>query len=385
MQFPRTKLVEKFAELFLSNETQYIAIVGDARVGKSTFLTLLQDAWIFWEKKIESIRINTSLELEWYKLRTKAPDILIIDNEWVTDMSHIRAFIESYSSDSRVIFTSRNSIDDTSVVTFILGGISFREYAEGHGNSIDTPSIMQWSADIVRLNTLRDSYILTGKYPDSINDPDGIPTRFSEKISIMNQELFEKEHGIFLEFIRTLAMDTGNLYKEDGIAKMMNISRRKVRKYTELLMTHSIIHAIWPFVENTTTELSRHVKLYWNDLADYHAALGVTYYHGEGKQGVIENFILLELETRVRDTHDIHFYRKKSGAEVQFILVNKTSKLLSPISITTRSTDAIPQALTSFHDSYHDRIEHSMLLNADRAGQKQSDGVQVIILPHVAI
>ena len=180
-------------------------------------------------------------------------------------------------------------------------------------------------------------------------------------------------------------MDTGNLYKEDGIAKMMSISRRKVRKYTELLMTHSIIHAIWPFVENTTTELSRHVKLYWNDLADYHAALGVTYYHGEGKQGVIENFILLELETRVRDTHDIHFYRKKSGAEVQFILVNKTSKLLSPISITTRSTDAIPQALTSFHDSYHDRIEHSMLLNADRAGQKQSDGVQVIILPQVAI
>ena len=63
----------------------------------------------------------------------------------------------------------------------------------------------------------------------------------------MEQELFEKERDDFIEYIRTLALGVGDLFKEDRIAKMMNISRRKVRKYTELLMKHGFIRAIGPF------------------------------------------------------------------------------------------------------------------------------------------
>lgn len=57
-------------------------------------------------------------------------------------------------------------------------------------------------------------------------------------------ELFEKEKEDFVEYIRTLAMGVGDLFKADRIAKTMNISRRKVHKYTELLMKHGIIQAI---------------------------------------------------------------------------------------------------------------------------------------------
>jgi predicted AAA+ superfamily ATPase len=60
----------------------------------------------------------------------------------------------------------------------------------------------------------------------------------------MKQELFEKEYEEFEEYMRTLAMNTGNLFKSDGLAKVLGISRRKVNKYTEILMTHGIIVAL---------------------------------------------------------------------------------------------------------------------------------------------
>lgn len=72
--------------------------------------------------------------------------------------------------------------------------------------------------------------------------------------------------------MRTIAMNIGNLFKADQIAKLLNISRRKVNKYTELLIKHDIVKAIGPWVQDTGTETSRHVKLYFSDLG-YLAAL----------------------------------------------------------------------------------------------------------------
>ncbi len=79
-------------------------------------------------------------------------------------------------------------------------------------------------------------------------------------------------------------MNVGDIFKEERIAKNMNISRRKVRKYTEIILKYNLIRAIGPWVENHDTELSRHVKVYFSDLSYFYAALGVGYYHGENKQ-----------------------------------------------------------------------------------------------------
>jgi predicted AAA+ superfamily ATPase len=56
--------------------------------------------------------------------------------------------------------------------------------------------------------------------------------------------VFEKEYDILLEFMRTLAMNIGNLFKADQIAKLLGISRRKVNKYTEILIETGIIKAV---------------------------------------------------------------------------------------------------------------------------------------------
>jgi predicted AAA+ superfamily ATPase len=184
------------------------------------------------------------------------------------------------------------------------------------GINIDIASIMSGTADVSSYNTLRDTYLHLGQYADNLTHPDHIIETFDKKIANINQELFKKEESDFLEFVRTIAMGVGDIYKEDRIAKMMDISRRKVRKYTELLMKYDMIRAVGPWVRDASTELSRHVKIYFTDLSYLHVALGVSYYHGENKQGVIENFIFLELDRKLASTHEIKFYRKKSGAEI---------------------------------------------------------------------
>jgi predicted AAA+ superfamily ATPase len=64
----------------------------------------------------------------------------------------------------------------------------------------------------------------------------------------------------------------------------MNISRRKVRKYTELSLKYHLITAVGPFVQDTQVELSRHVKVYFSDLSYYSTILGVAYGHGFSKK-----------------------------------------------------------------------------------------------------
>lgn len=385
MHFPRTKLIEKFNELFTGSKSQYIVISGALGIGKSTFIELLKNSNSFVEYEVEHIVLDAESSLESLELNNKNANLLIIDSNFPVKISKIRSFIESNSPDSRIIISSDVPIMDSNIENFILWWISFREYCEWMGHVIDIQSIMSWKESIQELNTFRDSYIHLGQYIPNLNNPENIQESFDNKLSIMNQELFKKEEWDFLEFIRTVAMNVGDIFKEERIAKNMNISRRKVRKYTEIILKHDLIKAIGPWVENTTTELSRHVKVYFADLAYYHAALGVWYYLGDGKQGVIENFILLELDRKLSNTHEIRFYRKKSGAEVSFILIETSTKKLTPVIVTTKSSGIIPQSLKSFQESYGSGVEHAMILNDNIIEQKELNGAPVIIIPHVAI
>jgi len=386
MIYPRTKLISQLHELIQNSTSSYISIVWEKWIGKTTVLNLIKESPLFTGESILSYDIENISSLEEITLtEDNIPSILIIDNNNSVFFSNIRSFIESKSFNWKVIFTSNEIINEEGVENFIIPGISFREYSEGMWQVIDVGTIMSGTADIGSINTLRDTYIHLGQFPTNLTDSSHVEVSFQEKLQVMNTEIFKKEEWDFLEFIRTVAMNVGDIFKEERIAKNMNISRRKVRKYTEILLKYHLIKAVGPWVENTTTELSRHVKVYFTDLSYFYAALGVSYYHGEGKQGVMENFILIELERKLRETHEIHFYRKKSGAEVSFVLIEKSSNKLTPIEITTRSSDIIPQALKSFYETYSDRIDHSMIMNDAIATQKTINWAPVIILPHIAI
>lgn len=380
MLLPRTKLIEEFRELFTLNEHQYIAIVAPSLWGKTSFIDLLGNVGIL---ENDTTEYATSLDITTFQI--DKPKTIVFDSVEISDISNIRSFIESYSIDSRIIFTTDTVGTEEYVSYFQIPWISFREYAEWYNSPIEIWAVLAWTANIAKLNTLRDEYIHLWQYGYNITHPEDIDLLWEDKLSIINQELFEREKENFIEYVRTLAMWVGDLFKADRIAKTMNISRRKVHKYTELLMKYGIIKAIWPFWDHPETELFRHVKIYFADLSYLAIALWVWYYHGQSKQWILENFIFLELDRKLDDSHEIRFYRKKSGAEVSFVLIDKNSGLLTPIDITLRPTDIIPQALRLFEEIYHDKIERVMFLNEEKVWQKELNGKPLIVLPHIAI
>jgi predicted AAA+ superfamily ATPase len=380
MLVPRTKLIEEFRELLIANDHQYIALVAPSGWGKTTFLSLLTEAGI-----IDASQTVYATALDVSTFSNPKPKTIIFDGDIIPDIYDIRTFVESELIDSKVIYSTETLWTEPDVSYFQIPWISFREYSEWYGNPVEIGVILSGTADIGELNSLRDDYIHLGQYGKNISDPENLEDIWNDKISIMVEELFEKEKDDFIEYIRTLALGVGDLFKEDRIAKMMSISRRKVRKYTELLMKHGFVRAIGPFGDSPDTELFRHVKIYFCDLSFLAIALGVGYYHGPSKQWVIENFIFLELDRKLSLSHDIRFYRKKSGAEVSFVLIDKQSSLITPIDITIRPTDIVPQALRLFAETYSDRIERIMFMNEERVWQKELNWKTLITLPHVAI
>jgi predicted AAA+ superfamily ATPase len=127
------------------------------------------------------------------------------------------------------------------------------------------------------------------------------------------------------------------------------------------------------------------VKLYFSDLSYLKAILSDMHAKGTLRQGATENMIFLELKRKLDSTHALYFYRKKSGAEISFIVENNENTLVTPMIVTTRATDVIPQVFRVFDTEYHDRVERYMIFNDAKSSIIAIDDKQVMILPHIGI
>jgi predicted AAA+ superfamily ATPase len=381
MLFPRTKLVDTFINQLENNNPDFVVLYWWKWSWKTSFLKLLENVGVLNPEKTEYI--TTSIEDHVTQIDT--PEYIVIDAQISQDISEIRTFIKSKLPDSKVIYLTEvyTDIADNEII-YEIPYISFREFAEWHRHSINISEILEWRADIEKFSELKELYIHLGQYGKNLTLWTNSNELFEQKLEEMKESLFTKEYPEFLEFIRTLAMNVGELFKEEKLAKLIGISRRKVRKYTEILAKHHIVLPIGWYYTDTSVELSRHVKLYFTDLSYMDSALWVGYYHGSTKQWVIENFILLELQRKLKQTHTIYFYRKKSGAEIQFILEEIATEQLTPIEITLRGTASISQALKTFDETYNEKVDHYMIFNESIAEQKEFSGKSVIILPHFA-
>ncbi len=272
-----------------------------------------------------------------------------------------------------------------------MSHLAFREYIESQWRTLSAPAFLWGQQKAEDYDSLKLKYLQTGGNSDLIGfatDAEinvALSNLWSEKIANIKPKLFKSEYGLFEEFLKHLALNVGDLFKADKLAKLLGSSRRKVYKYMEILEAEGMLLHLHPFYENTETELSRHEKIYFSDLCFLHAILGPIYYFGDTKKGIIENFVFLELRHKLDASHEIFFYRKKSQAELSFILKNLEHNLLTPVDVVVRSTDAVSQAVKTFDATYHDRVEHYMILDEHTAAQKMYNETAVFFLPHIAI
>lgn len=386
MLFPRTKLVDTYIEKIEENAPHTVILYWPKWSGKTTFLKLLENAGVLDPRKTEYIKTD----INEHETRNHKPKFIVIDAQISYDFSEIRTFIKSQMPEIRIIYVTNTQIppiaqEEKDIMLYEIPFIGFREFAEWYHHPINIAEIMTGEAHLDRLKELRDMYIHLWSFGENLIKWENLWNFYREKLEEMKQDIFPKEENEFIEFIRTIAMNVWELFKEERIGKMVGITRRKVRKYASILAKHRMIRAVGPFYTDPNTEVTRHTKLYFRDLSFMQSALWNGYYHGETKKWVLENFILLELERKLKDTHTIYFYRKKSGANISFILEENTTKKLTPIEVYLRESKGISQVLKSFDESYHEQVDHSMILNEWMAEQRFLNDLPVIVLPHFAI
>lgn len=285
----------------------------------------------------------------------------------------------------RLIFSSFEENFHENISKFSIPSISFREYSENFNEKITMKDVLGGKSNFDKLKKLSEEYLASGSFIENIANPEKILETFSEKCDIMSEEIFEKEKEDFENFIRTVAMNVGSLFKEDHIAKNMNISRRKVAKYLDILLKYQIITAIESFCHNPEKELSRHKKYYFSDLSYYKGAMGQAYGMGNSKTALMENFIFLELSRKITDTHHLFFWKKKSGTELAFVLENKETQMLSPIEVDFSVPKNISQTMKSFYESYGDSVEYGMFLNENQVSAGQFQEKSFLTLPFYTV
>lgn len=135
-----------------------------------------------------------------------------------------------------------------------------------------------------------------------------------------------KNSKLILDLLKLLAYQVGNEVSINEIAGKLSIGRNTVNRYLDLLEQNFIIFPLRSFAKNLRNEIRKKEKYYFYDLGIRNALIeNFNAIDTRGDSGALfENFLVMERRKRniYTDPHkSVYFWRKLSGAEVDFVEV----------------------------------------------------------------
>ncbi len=132
-----------------------------------------------------------------------------------------------------------------------------------------------------------------------------------------------REEGVFEKVFLALAGTTGGLVKYSELASEIGVSPKTVKRYVELLKALFIVQELLPYAPNPRREIKKLPKVYLTDTGLLSWALGgfSPLDRREQMAGVyVENAVFMYFVRNLLPHQRIRFWRKKDGAEVDFIV-----------------------------------------------------------------
>jgi len=136
----------------------------------------------------------------------------------------------------------------------------------------------------------------------------------------------------FNNLLRLLSGSIGSLLNINEITNTLNIKRKDIEFYLNILENTYILNKINPFHKNIRSQITKMPKYYFFDIGIRNQILGnFTGMNSRTDNGAMfENFIFLELKSLI-DKQNIFFYRTVHKAEIDFI-VEKNGRII-PIEV----------------------------------------------------
>ncbi len=249
---------------------------------------------------------------------------------------------------------------------FILCGSSARKLKRGHGNLLGGrawryemfPLVSKELQELHLLRVLNQGMIPT-HYLQSTDEAKKSLTSYVQ--DYLKEEVFAegltRNIPAFSRFFDSLGYTHGELTNYSNIARDCAIDAKTVKEYYQILTDTLLGIMIEPFkLRQSRDVITKASKFY---LFDVGVAGVLTKRHIPLEKGIefgraFEHFILMEIRayrSYREQLFDIHFWRTKSGYEVDFILGR--GEIAVEVKSATRVDDTELKGLNKFIDEYH--------------------------------
>ena len=205
-------------------------------------------------------------------------------------------------------------------------------------------------------------YLNFGGYPRVL-----LETELKEKIRTIDeiyQGYIEKDISYILKvekteafrlLVKVLADQVGKLINHSEISNTLGISLPTLKKYLWYAENTYILHRVTPFFRNVRAEISKAPTVYFSDLGLRNFMLGIfgNLTRPDDLGFVFQNLVFLVLREKVRAANGkIHFWRTKSGAEIDFVIDLGRKVIPVEVKYSELGKPLVPRSFHGFIDKY---------------------------------
>ena len=261
--------------------------------------------------------------------------------------------------------------------------VNFKTDYRYEGNLLDF-----FSSEKTKLNQLLSDYLNFGGYPrviletelrDKIRTIDEIYQGYMEKdiTYLLRVEKIEA----FSSLIKLLADQVGKLINFSELSNTLGLSLPTLKNYLWYAEKTFILQRVTPYFRNVRNEISKSPTVYFNDTGLRNYSLGIfgRLLRQDDFGFVFQNLVFLVLIEKLRWSNaEIHYWRSKSGSEIDFVI--DLGKKSLPIEVKYRelSQPIIPRSFHGFIEKYQPK--RCMVINKNLKTTVHLKGSEVLFL-----
>jgi len=184
----------------------------------------------------------------------------------------------------------------------------------------------------------------------------------------------------FQKLLRALALHMGELIRYEELSKVSGLSYSSLKEHLSILEETYVISLSRPFFTNKRLEIIKNPKVYFQDMGmrNYVCRDFRDWKLRIDKGHLLENLVAGEI---LKKGNELHFWRTKSGAEVDFVI--QESKGVVPVEVKSGMARNPGRSLASFIKKY--RPSKAYVVHSGEVFSKEIEGALVNFLPFYAL
>ncbi|MCP4151541.1 MAG: ATP-binding protein, partial [bacterium] len=233
-----------------------------------------------------------------------------------------------------------------------------------------------------------DNVMLYGLYPGVYAQPDR-ETKLEELYEIYNtylkKDIFDyfkiERPEVFNNLVKVFAGQAGNMINISELCSLLSGARSTVEKYISILKDTFIVSLLNPFTSNKRSEIKYAAKVYFLDLGIRNfVQKNLSPILSRSDAGsMIENVVFIEMQKNLKLLDDVHYWRTKSKAEVDFILSGEGGIIPVEVKAGSARIGTLTRSFHSFIDTYKPR--QAVFINKDKFGYTRVHETDVFYIP----